>query len=600
MPDAAIADIPLRRSAAIWLCGLFLLLGLVFAPQAEALVRFDFEQKYYRHQDRQVWDFSIVRDESIYHIFYHSIHEHTPNAAHGDTIWQASSPDLRHWDSPVPILTVGQGSWDTGAIWAPEVFLDQARRRWTLAYTGCDDSYNQTICLAYSEDLVHWTKALDNPVVVPDTNLYIWDKDSSWSNFRDAYVYRQDNAWHMLATAKMNLGGITGVVYHGVSTDLATWTDVGPLFVNDGVDPSLVLESTQYHQIGTTHHLLFGEFDTMGTTILSAADPNDWTMANRVLLDYGYAPELDEFDAGVNIFSRLATYQLPNNQGLGYVVRLDTLTTDPDGTNPTVNRPHPLDNNWVVHSGTSNLANPTFGDNPIWRGEPSVGLVGNSYYSSREYFQGPLSGRGSPGTSLGNGVTGVAETYRFIVTGDYMTLLVGGGNYPTTCYVALVDDSDGTILHRETGDGSAPMTARLWDLVPFQGRTCYVTIVDQETGPMGHINVDEIIEFAAPATVGDNSPTLRPNWHRAVPNPFNPRTTISFDLTQNASCEVRIHDLRGNLVWRSGQFEGLAGANAVKWSGQSIAGTPAAAGTYLYGIEINGTIRASAKISLVK
>ncbi len=586
------------RNVLLGVWGLLLMMAL--ASQADALVRFDFEQKYFQHRGRQVWDFSIIRPDSIYHIFYHTINEQTPSATFGDTIWHATSEDLKHWDSPVAVIVVGQGPWDDGAIWAPDVFRDEGNNRWVIAYTGCDANFNQSICLAFSNNLMQWTKSVYNPVAEADTAVYVWDKNGIWSDFRDPYIYRQDNQWHMLVTAEQNLGINTGVLYHGTSDDLLSWTDVGPLFVNDGATPGKVLESPQYKVIGTTHHLLFGEFNTTGTTILSAADPSGWTMANRVLLDYGYAPEVDEFDPGVRIFSRLANYYLPDGVNIGYVVRIDTLLTDPDGSNPSVYKPHPMDDNWVVHSGTSNLANPTFGDNPIWRGEATVGLVGHGYYGSKEYHQGPLSGRGSPGTMLGDAITGTAESYRFPITGDRMTLLVGGGNYPGTCYVALVDDADDSILYSETGGNNATMTPREWDLTPYQGRTCYVAIIDLETGAMGHINVDEIIEIADPTGVQDDAPALRPTRHGAFPNPFNPRTTISFDLAQANQCEVRVHDLRGHLVWRSGAFAGLQGANGVVWDGQDATGSPAAAGTYLYAIEVAGQARASGKIALVK
>ena len=587
-------------STPVLICLATALAALACVPQAEALVRFDFEQKYYRHPGRQVWDFSIIRPDSIYHIFYHSIPLAAPSAANGDTIWQATSTDLRHWNAPTPILASGAGPWEAGAIWAPDVFRDEAGNRWVIAYTGCDASYNQSICLAFSDDLVKWEKSLDNPVIEPDTTLYVWSRTGSWSDFRDPYIYREGDQWHALVTARQNLGGNKGVLYHGVSDDLLNWTDLGPLFVNDGLEPWRVLESPQFHTIGTTDLLLFGEFDTVGTTILAAASPDAWTMDNRVLLDYGYAPELDEFDPGIPIYSRLGTFLMPDNATIGYVVRFDTLRTNPDGTGPSVYRPHPMDADWLVHSGTANLGSPTFGDNPVWRGEPSVGLVGNFYFGSKEYYQGPLSGRGSPGTQLGVGVTGIAESHRFPVTGDRMTLLVGGGNFPGTCYVALVDDTDDAILLSETGTGADPMTSREWDLTPFQGRVCYIRIADLETGPGGHINVDEIVEIADPSPVGEAVPTDRPLRHGAWPNPFNPRTRISFDLAGPTACEVRVHDLRGQLVWRSGSFAGQAGANAAVWNGLDVQGQAVAAGTYLYAIDIAGTVRASGKIALVK
>jgi len=394
------------------------------------------------------------------------------------TIWQASSPDLKHWSAPRPVVTVGNDPWDAGAVWAPEVFWEASLDRWVMAYTGNDVNFNQSICFAYSQNLVQWHKAPVNPIVQADTTQYIWSSSSQWSDFRDPFVYRTDDTWHMLVTAKQEPAGVKGVLYHGTSTDLNTWTDIGPFFTNDGAEGWRALESSQYFTIGSTHHLLFGEFDTMGTTLLSASSPAGWTMDNRVTLDFGYAPEVDEFDPGVHIYSRLANFYLPNDVDIGYVVRMDTLLTNPDGSDPTVFLPHPMDENWIVRSGTANLANPTFGDNPVWRGAPSVGLVGNSYYASHEYYQGPLSERGSPGTALGDATTGVAESKRFQVTGDRMTLLVGGGDYPETCYVALIDAADLTVIHRETGGGNDLMTLREWNLTPYQGRTCFITIVE--------------------------------------------------------------------------------------------------------------------------
>ncbi len=451
--------------------------------------------RYFHHPGQQVWDFSIIRPDSVYHIYYGSLHESTPHASFADTIWHATSLDLKHWVLAGPILTVGPEPYDTGALWAPDVFRDEANNRWVIAYTGCDDDFVQRICMAYSPDLNTWTKSAFNPTVVPDANEYSWDPDIVWSDFRDPFVYRQDNQWHMLVTVKKYLDHTTGVLYHGTSNDLKSWLDVGYIFANDGLESWRVLESPQYHVIGDYHHLLFGEFDTVGVTLLSAQQPADWTMENRILLDYGYAPELDTFDPGTHILSRLAVFIRPNDEVLSYVVRLDTLRTDPDGANISVYKPHPLDDNWAVHTGISNLGNPVFGDNPFFRGESPAGSVGNGYYGSQEYFQGPLSGRGGPGTALGPGATGVLESFPFTLTGQRMFLLVGGGNYPASCFVALVRAADSTILYSETGQGQELMTHREWDLVPYQGMECFIRIVDSEMGPMGYINVDEIVEI---------------------------------------------------------------------------------------------------------
>jgi len=556
---------------------------LAAAPPARALVRFDFEQKYFRHPGRQVWDFSIVRPDSLYHIFYHSILETTSHASYADTIWHAVSPDLSHWEVRGPVLVTASGSsWERGAMWAPSVTRDEANNRWVMLYTGCDANMNQRIGLASSPDLDTWTRESDEPVIVPDSTQYVWSASATWSNFRDPFLYRQDGLWNVLVTARQNIGGQnTGVIYHATSVDLLNWTDVGPAYVNDGPSPALVLESPQYREIGDWHHLLFGEFDAVGVTILSATDPVDWTMATKRLLDAGYAPQLDTFDPGIHIYSRLAPYNRPLGAGLGYVVRLDTLRTAVDGAVPAVWMPHPLAADWPLRSGSVALGNPTFGDNPRYRGEATSGLVGNSFFGSREYYPGPLSGRGSPGTMLGDAVTGRLESHPFVVTGHRMELLVGGGYFPNTCYVALVDAETDSILRSETGHGAVTMTPREWDLTDVRGRLCRIVIVDQESSVGGYINVDEIVELdagvaAAPPPAGSGLTMLA-----ISPNPANPAARISFHLDAPGTVTVAVHDLRGRRVWSDGPRERPAGAAALIWPGLDGNGRPAPSGTYL-------------------
>jgi predicted GH43/DUF377 family glycosyl hydrolase len=593
-----------RRTPGVLAAGalLALVLALTAAAPARALVRFDFEQKYFRHPGRQVWDFSIVRPDSLYHIFYHTIHETTPSATYADTIWHAASPDLRRWDLLGPVLvTLGSAAWEQGALWAPSVARDETNQRWVMLYTGCDANMNQRIGLATSPDLTTWTREGSGPVINPDPTQYVWNAGATWSNFRDPFLYRQNETWNVLVTALQNLAGQnTGVLYHATSDDLLDWTDVGPLFVNDGPSPALVLESAQYRVIGNWHHLLFGEYNAVGVTILSATDPADWTMATKRILDAGYAPQLDTFDPGTHIYSRLAPYNLPQGGGLGYVVRLDTLRTAPDGSAPALWMPHPLDADWAVRSGGSALGNPTFGDNPRYRGEATSGLVGNGFYGSREYYPGPLSGRGAPGTMLGDAVTGRLESRPFLVTGHRMQLLVGGGNFPNTCYVALVAVDDGTILRSETGHGAVTMTPREWDLTDLRGRMCRIVIVDLESSVGGYINVDEIVELdagvaAAPLPAGTGLTSLA-----ISPNPANPAARISFHLGEPGAIAVAVYDLRGRCVWRDGPWERPAGTTTLTWPGLEQNGRPAPSGTYLVRVTDGRGAALGGRLTLLK
>ncbi len=71
------------------------------------------------------------------------------------------------------------------------------------------------------------------------------------------------------------------------------------------------------------------------------------------------------------------------------------------------------------------------------------------------------------------------------------------------------------------------------------------------------------------------------------PNPFNPRTTISFALPQAGHANLRILDLRGRLV-RTLVTEDLpAGRHARIWDGTDTSGRPVASGVYLYRLDVD-------------
>lgn len=67
----------------------------------------------------------------------------------------------------------------------------------------------------------------------------------------------------------------------------------------------------------------------------------------------------------------------------------------------------------------------------------------------------------------------------------------------------------------------------------------------------------------------------------AVPNPFNPATTLRFELTKSGPVELTIHSLDGRLV-RTVCAETLAaGRYERRWDGRTGSGRPAASGVYL-------------------
>jgi hypothetical protein len=71
------------------------------------------------------------------------------------------------------------------------------------------------------------------------------------------------------------------------------------------------------------------------------------------------------------------------------------------------------------------------------------------------------------------------------------------------------------------------------------------------------------------------------------PNPFNPSTTISFDLPEPARVEIKIYDILGRLI-RSYNFKNLpAGTHEVLWDGKDPNNISAPSGIYIYQAQLN-------------
>jgi len=83
------------------------------------------------------------------------------------------------------------------------------------------------------------------------------------------------------------------------------------------------------------------------------------------------------------------------------------------------------------------------------------------------------------------------------------------------------------------------------------------------------------------------------------PNPFNPRTTITFRLDQAEQVSVGVYDLGGQLVAELVDQRFGAGLHEVDWQGRDVAGQAVASGTYLVILRAAGRIE-SQKISLLR
>jgi hypothetical protein len=70
-----------------------------------------------------------------------------------------------------------------------------------------------------------------------------------------------------------------------------------------------------------------------------------------------------------------------------------------------------------------------------------------------------------------------------------------------------------------------------------------------------------------------------------VPNPFNPRTTISFDVSSPGHVKLAVYDLAGRLVRTLHDGHHGGGPGQVEWDGRGVNASPVASGVYVYRLE---------------
>jgi YD repeat-containing protein len=86
----------------------------------------------------------------------------------------------------------------------------------------------------------------------------------------------------------------------------------------------------------------------------------------------------------------------------------------------------------------------------------------------------------------------------------------------------------------------------------------------------------------------------------ASPNPFNPQTTIGFELPEQGGVKLRVFDLQGRLIRTLIHAEVLApGRHDAVWNGRDDTGRQAAAGVYFYRLEA-GEFRETKRMVLVR
>ncbi|WP_223192453.1 GH32 C-terminal domain-containing protein [Paenibacillus sedimenti] len=164
-----------------------------------------------------------------YHLFY----QFNPNGPFWHYIHWGHwvSEDLVHWRD-LPAALSPEPALDPDGIWSGSAAYDEQGHP-SLFYTAGNFalSPNQSVGLARTaypqdrdRDLKRWIKH-PNPIVVQEPGIGLFGE------FRDPYVWKEDDHWIMLVGTGIEGQGGTAMVY--TSINMIDWTCKGPLFISD-------------------------------------------------------------------------------------------------------------------------------------------------------------------------------------------------------------------------------------------------------------------------------------------------------------------------------------------------------------------------------
>lgn len=199
-----------------------------------------------RLDDFWVWDSWSVHDGARHHLFFLKAPRDLADPQQRHThavIGHAVSDDLVDWEILPDALHPRPGGWDDLALWTGSVVRGDDGV-WRMYYSALSSSEglahrDQRIGLAASEDLVHWRRVLDAPLLDPDPRWYqtLPDHPARSETWRDPFVLRDPagDGWHMLICARAAGAARRrdGVLAHARSADLVHW-ELGPPVTRPG------------------------------------------------------------------------------------------------------------------------------------------------------------------------------------------------------------------------------------------------------------------------------------------------------------------------------------------------------------------------------
>jgi len=120
----------------------------------------------------------------------------------------------------------------------------------------------------------------------------------------------------------------------------------------------------------------------------------------------------------------------------------------------------------------------------------------------------------------------------------------------------------------------------------------YPSCIEDYVGEQDTTNCEQV-------SIIDETLPITYNLHNAYPNPFNPKTTLHYDLPEDAMVSITIYDMMGRVVNTLINGSQTSGYKTIQWDATNDRNEPVSAGLYLYTIQA-GEFRQTKKMVLLK
>ena len=122
--------------------------------------------------------------------------------------------------------------------------------------------------------------------------------------------------------------------------------------------------------------------------------------------------------------------------------------------------------------------------------------------------------------------------------------------------------------------------------------TPYPSCIEDYVGEQDTSNCENV-------SVSDDLIPYTYKLYSAYPNPFNPFTTLRYDLSEGGLVNITIYDMLGNAINQLVNEVQSSGYKSIQWDATNNQGQPVSAGVYLYSIQA-GEFRQTKKMILLK